>query len=692
MIFILIKIDKWTPKKRNNAALKKSNHKEGISIIIPERDSVALLEICIPTVIEALMKIDSDSKIIIVANGSNPDDYFNIKVIYPKIKWHFSKKSYGFSQAINIGLEMSCFSWVYLLNNDMRITRNSLSTIWQWRSESIFALASQIFFEDTTKRREETGYTGFKLNNGSQGLYDRTPNHTQWPAQHMYAGGGASLFQKEYLKLFIKESHAYSPFYWEDVEWGLRAQQLGLKVLFIPQSYVYHQHRATVSRFYSKDKLQTMFMKNGIQCSLRNKLAKITEDEINDLYYYKLLNPKNIIAIIKSRWHGARSLHKPHYFKDDVLSFYPKRNIDNTNKPWIIWVVPFAINPVSHGSARRVVSITNHLSQFFRIALLSDEGWAYDLDESDSLAHFSRIDLIIKPRPQDKTQDRAQRIQTHSRKEMRQQLELLIEDIKPKVVQVEHEELCYLIPKHKTCSWVLTLHDVNHNNEKIDDWINHRLRQFNNVICCSNEDALLLNDTKTKVIENGTEIFNSKEYHRSNGLNLLFIGPFRYKPNFDGICYFINHCFHKLKKSFPKLTLTILSGHGGLDIANKNPIFNHNGIELVGHTDNVKGYLHNATMTINPLLKIRGSSLKTLESIANGRICISTTAAARGFLDRNIPALKLADSPQQWHDIITHLLTDQAQRLGFESPENNNIDNFDWINIASKYRELYEET
>ena len=117
----------------------------------------------------------------------------------------------------------------------------------------VFAIASQILQRNADGRREETGFTDWYVDHsGVRALPRAGARRTPSARPHLCASGGAALFRTAPLRRYLPASRCYDPFYWEDVEWGVRAWRDGLRVLFCPRSRATHAHRATTARFYAE--------------------------------------------------------------------------------------------------------------------------------------------------------------------------------------------------------------------------------------------------------------------------------------------------------------------------------------------------------------------------------------------------------------------------------------------------------
>ena len=82
------------------------------------------------------------------------------------------------------------------------------------------------------------------------------------------------------LTRYVRESRCYDPFYWEDIEWGVRAWRDGFDVLFCPAAHAFHRHRATTARFYAAAEIDRIVARNArsVRCAqsrepLRRRVA-----------------------------------------------------------------------------------------------------------------------------------------------------------------------------------------------------------------------------------------------------------------------------------------------------------------------------------------------------------------------------------------------------------------------------------
>lgn len=234
----------------------------GVSILIPERGRPDLLDGTLLAARSALKALSEPNELRVLVNGAPESDYAALRARYPDVHWAFVPHALGFHGAIQLLLAAAKYPWVYLLNSDMRPAANALSEILPWRAPGVFAIASQIHLADTSRRREETGYTVPVINaQGQLELHDLVAPDDQ-VRTHVYAGGGASLFRADLLRRYLGRSRAYAPFYFEDADWSMQAWADGHSVLYCPRSQALHEHRATISRYYTPEEIDQVIRRN----------------------------------------------------------------------------------------------------------------------------------------------------------------------------------------------------------------------------------------------------------------------------------------------------------------------------------------------------------------------------------------------------------------------------------------------
>jgi len=261
-------------------------------------------------------------------------------------------------------------------------------------------------------------------------------------------------------------------------------------------------------------------------------------------------------------------------------------------------------------------------------------------------------------------------------------------------VQIEFSELAGLSASR--CGgvpWAITLHDVTIGMDGTpdDDAAGMKsLSRFDRVFVCSDEDAALVPQLDPVVVPNGME---ERAYVPSSqeARAILFAGPFRYKPNYDGIEAFVRRVFPELRRRVPGTELWILAGAGAAEcsVPELRP-FQVPGVTLYDYNADPRPFLLRCALTVNPVFGIRGSSVKLLESAAAGRVCVSTRDGARGFLSDPPASLIVADRLEDLVEPLERLLLDDEYRRSIEAPRSGYLARHSWPASAARFVEEYE--
>ena len=133
--------------------------------------------------------------------------------------------------------------------------------------------------------------------------------------------------------------------------------------------------------------------------------------------------------------------------------------------------------------------------------------------------------------------------------------------------------------------------------------------------------------------------------------------------------------------------LWILGGVGSHAIAARNTCFDQPGVTVFDFVDDVQYYLQSCAISINPDKGGRGSSLKVIESLMAGRVCISTRDGARGYMASDLPSLVIADK-KDFADRIAGLLTDVQHRHSLECPTEA-LNQYSWQRASEEQARIY---
>jgi len=159
----------------------------------------------------------------------------------------------------------------------------------------------------------------------------------------------------------------------------------------------------------------------------------------------------------------------------------------------------------------------------------------------------------------------------------------------------------------------------------------------------------------------------------------VFVGVLDYKPNIDGISWFVREVLPLLPSDFP-FQLKIVGRHPTDEIqALAGPR-----VEVVGSVPDVREYLREATVVIAPLRIARGVQTKVLEGMAAGRPVLCTPAAATGIEAEPGRHFLVEQSAEGWANCLQRLLVEPDYRKQVADAARRHVEcHYDWAQCLS---------
>ena len=81
--------------------------------------------------------------------------------------------------------------------------------------------------------------------------------------------------------------------------------------------------------------------------------------------------------------------------------------------------------------------------------------------------------------------------------------------------------------------------------------------------------------------------------------------------------------------------------------------------------------------------------MKLIESLAAGRICVSTSDGARGFREGILSQLIIVDSVENMFEPILELIRDEPLRLDLETIRRHELEPYSWTQSAVAQERVY---
>ena len=265
--------------------------------------------------IESLQKnVSLLYEIIVVDNASKVNEAVVLQEKYPHIITIRSEKNLGFSGGNNLGIYQAKGKYIFLLNNDTFIEKDTFHYLIEKLESSpkIGAVSPKIKFAFSPRNIQFAGYlplSTITLRNDLIGFGKAENEIYNTSARTPYCHGAAMMIKKEVI-----EKVGYMPeiyfLYYEEIDWSTKIERGGYELWYEPQCTVYHKESQSTGQ---ESYLRTFYLtRNRLLYAWRNRYG-ITR-WISILYQLLVAAPKNtLVFLLKSRADLAKAIFKGIY-------------------------------------------------------------------------------------------------------------------------------------------------------------------------------------------------------------------------------------------------------------------------------------------------------------------------------------------------------------------------------------------
>lgn len=173
------------------------------------------------------------------------------------------------------------------------------------------------------------------------------------------------------------------------------------------------------------------------------------------------------------------------------------------------------------------------------------------------------------------------------------------------------------------------------------------------------------------VVGNGVDMKYFSPQPEAESNVVVFVGVLDYKPNYDGVEWFVEKVMPKLRKKSPSAEFHIVGRNPTAKVMHLGMA---EGVKVVGSVPDVRAHLAEAAAVIAPLRIARGVQNKVLEAMSCRRAVVCSPGAAEGIDATHGEHLLVADSPDQWADALHRLLTDKPHRAAIAAAARTRIE------------------
>lgn len=238
-----------------------------VSIIIVTFNSATYLNSCLKSVLNSSYP---EKEIIIIDNNSTDETRIIVKKFGDKIKKYNTGKNLGYAGGNNFGIEKSSGKYLFLLNPDTLVEKGFLEPLVSEieKNKKIAACQPLIRLMNNKKKINLTGkvthYLGFDW-------VDNYLKEIPPEKREIYSFSGCGILLRRDLldKIGVFDETYFM--YYEDTDLSWRIRLVGYKIVFVPESIIFHDYKYIPQENYQS-------LKNKIYYNERNRLLTLLKN------------------------------------------------------------------------------------------------------------------------------------------------------------------------------------------------------------------------------------------------------------------------------------------------------------------------------------------------------------------------------------------------------------------------------
>ncbi|MBS1054773.1 glycosyltransferase [Gluconobacter kondonii] len=218
-----------------------TSHKPIVSVIIPAYGQDSVTYRCLKSFVDHLP--DVPFEIILADDAYSYDDYEpRLPEIVSGVRHIRHQNNLGFLESCNAAARLAVGEYIFFLNNDTEILKNSLDALVGLldRDPSVGMTGSKLVYPDGSL--QEAG--GIIWSDASGWNWGRNGDPLQpefnYTREVDYISGAAIMIRRSLFEALEGFDPHFSPAYYEDTDLAFRVRNAGFKVVYAPRSVVIH--------------------------------------------------------------------------------------------------------------------------------------------------------------------------------------------------------------------------------------------------------------------------------------------------------------------------------------------------------------------------------------------------------------------------------------------------------------------
>jgi GT2 family glycosyltransferase len=236
----------------------------------------------------------TNTEVIVVDNGSKPNDASEIAAYAPWAKVIASSTNLGFAGGNNLGLAEAKGDMLLFINNDVEVPAGFLEPLVEAaQQQGVGMVSPKIRFYHTPDTIQYAGSTPLNyitMRNRAVGFAEKDLGQHDLPSETAFAHGAAMLVVREVVANVGAMFDGYF-LYYEELDWCERVKRAGYKIMYEPRSVVFHKEsistgKSSPLKTYYLNRNRLLFLKRNV-----HGLAKV----LGIAYFLGVAFPKRLI-------------------------------------------------------------------------------------------------------------------------------------------------------------------------------------------------------------------------------------------------------------------------------------------------------------------------------------------------------------------------------------------------------------
>jgi len=162
---------------------------------------------------------------------------------------------------------------------------------------------------------------------------------------------------------------------------------------------------------------------------------------------------------------------------------------------------------------------------------------------------------------------------------------------------------------------------------------------------------------------------------------LVFTGAMDYWANVDAVVWFASEIFPQLKSHYKNTKFYIVGSKPTTDVLKLEEI---DGVIVTGRVEDVRPYIHYASVVIAPMRIARGIQNKVLEGMAMAKPCIVSDQGLEGIAAVPGEDLLVANSSQEWMSQLSNIIENMSKAEIGSNARAFVVKKFSWENNVNR--------